>query len=539
MFFFTNPNTTNSTNSVENTQQLKEQLSTIHKATSQTEKEIVLFLRNAEKDKSDYIYHTNALRQRRQQLIDLIDDFHYEISDRNEALHRLNIHSTELFPFSCNKNNSNPTITHNPAVCCIQAQRELSELEKAKEVLHQKELERSRVARRAADDRTRASCARASSEEMAITLAKETECFMDVIRFMKTHLQKIDREINRIIILAEKDKLNAVTYSAQISQFKRHIEALKSLKDDPKISPSLDSHDMNNMHSNLSRLDSNEDLSCILSSSPQSTDSDTDRRHSPISNLSLQLPDPHHYGTKTKLGKEAHQLAERIQQAKIELDRVTVIANAEKSHALSLKDTVEEMKYGVVGFVKAADDAVGKKAREVKQKQYYIDRYAHRAEKDRIASALLRNQINRTIQHIQEEKPGVPIRKSRKNEWAVEDAYFSQFVELGDLGKENSDPALSASLPLDIAKSFECPGLDIMSTSAGVHLADGAPEGLFVQKMKDLDMLTKELQKKDEQLDRIRRLAEAEKNRHILWKDKFHELQNEYGPSSPIISRTF
>jgi len=45
--------------------------------------------------------------------------------------------------------------------------------------------------------------------------------------------------------------------------------------------------------------------------------------------------------------------------------------------------------------------------------------------------------------------------------------------------------------------------------------------------MKDLELLEKEKKKKDEELTRLKRLAEAERCRHLLLKDKMQELKDE------------
>jgi hypothetical protein len=48
-----------------------------------------------------------------------------------------------------------------------------------------------------------------------------------------------------------------------------------------------------------------------------------------------------------------------------------------------------------------------------------------------------------------------------------------------------------------------------------------------MQKLKDIAVLNRETSKKDEELTRLKKLAEAERCRHLLLKDKFEELRTE------------
>ena len=48
-----------------------------------------------------------------------------------------------------------------------------------------------------------------------------------------------------------------------------------------------------------------------------------------------------------------------------------------------------------------------------------------------------------------------------------------------------------------------------------------------MQKLKDIAVLKRETSKKDEELVRLKKLAEAERCRHLLLKDKVEQLRSE------------
>jgi hypothetical protein len=50
---------------------------------------------------------------------------------------------------------------------------------------------------------------------------------------------------------------------------------------------------------------------------------------------------------------------------------------------------------------------------------------------------------------------------------------------------------------------------------------------MYVQKLKDIAALKRETSKKEEELVRLKKLAEAERCRHLLLKDKFEQLRTE------------
>jgi len=208
-----------------------------------------------------------------------------------------------------------------------------------------------------------------------------------------------------------------------------------------------------------------------------------------------------------------------------ELARVRAIADAEKQQATTLKDKAEDLKNALVSELEGADRALESRLKEIRNKQEAIQKVSARAVRERSRSCVLLDEIKKLTTALAQESKDDSFREFKKSEYGPDTAYLAEFSELIEL--DNQTPMVVEIQPIsDPAKLVHSPPLKAIQLSF-----DGGSTSteciIFTQKMRDLECLEKEKAKKDEELVRLKRLAEAERCRFLLLKDKAQELKNE------------
>jgi len=177
-----------------------------------------------------------------------------------------------------------------------------------------------------------------------------------------------------------------------------------------------------------------------------------------------------------------------------------------------------------------ADEQLGMKMQEYMQKQQAIEKVAARAERERNRSMFLKEEIIKLTNALGNgvRNDATPKKKgSKAPEYGPDVAYLSEFSELCDLENPSNH---SSSLPLAIVRNLQTPSDPsqyIFSPPCRSIPISPASECIYMQKLKDIAVLNRETSKKDEELTRLKKLAEAERCRHLLLKDKFEELRTE------------
>jgi len=186
-----------------------------------------------------------------------------------------------------------------------------------------------------------------------------------------------------------------------------------------------------------------------------------------------------------------------------------------------------------------ADEQLGIKMHEFVQKQLAIEKVAARAERERNRSYFLKQEIVKLSNALGPGKDSSSKKKgSKTSEYGPDVAYLSEFSELCDLEPRGGDSDSNhqtqqnhpSSVPVAISRNLQIPcdpSMYVFSPPCRTIPISPASECIYMQKLKDIAVLNRETSKKDEELVRMKKLAEAERCRHLLLKDKFEELRVE------------
>jgi len=231
---------------------------------------------------------------------------------------------------------------------------------------------------------------------------------------------------------------------------------------------------------------------------------------------------------------EADNMVRENARKDCELARVRAIADAERKRTDTLKEQAEELKQALVEELQEVDRAVNSKLREIRNKQEAIQKVSARANRERSRSCFLRDEIVKLTTALAQERH-VDVAKT-KNEYGPDVAYLSEFSELSELDPQPSPVAPNLfNDPIEITQSPPC-----RSIALSLGGASSSECLIFSQKMKDLELLEKEKTKRDEELTKMKKLAEAERCRHLLLRDKMQELKDELkSMNTREMSRTY
>jgi len=439
--------------------------------------------------------------------------------------------------------------------------------------LHTKEAELRRVAARAQQEAAKATFLRRKKEELQQRLATELNTRKDFIKETKQSIERKEKEISRLSFLAEQDKKTGMFLCQQIAQLKKSLEGFLQAREESKpetlctvslslLPPSI----LDEMHHGkiLARCSSSNDLCGSPPASPV---------HTTVSSR---------FATAmcTVIGKETEAVRLEDEKKSQELVRVKLIVEQESKRVDSLKLKVEELKQGLVAELQQADEQLEKKMQEFMQKQQAIEKVVARAERERARSYFLKDEIVKLTNALGAGKDASK-RKGKSDEYGPDVAYLSSFSELPELSDPekatlsqtpstesttttttatiagtNSDVAKlhssttsttstttststepastsdrehASTRPLSIVnlRARDDPSMYIFSPPCRTIPISPASECIYVQKLKDIAVLKRETSKKDEELVRLKKLAEAERCRHLLLKDKFEQLRIE------------
>lgn len=440
-------------------------------------------------------------------------------------------HSPNHSPSSSNNHSSlssNNHFMHSPLSS-------VSAIENYTEQLKAKEAELKRVTMRAQQESAKATFFRKRKDDLQQRLSTEVDSRRNTIKLTKQNIAYKEKEISRLSFLAEQDKKTGMFLCQQIAQLKKSIEGFLQAREESKP----------------------ETLCNILTRCASSSGFYTSPPSSPLHNSSY-LRSSSSSIMRTALGRETEALLIEDDKKTQELARVKCIVEQESKRVDSLKVKVAELKQGLVAELQEADEQLEQKMQEFVQKQLAIEKVQARAERERARSLFLKNEIINLGNAL-----GVGIGRTKKgkgDEYAPDVAYLSEFSDLCDLetsaveptpetlkdGEVPTTPTLSSSsslssstsssasthassLPLSIATNLRTrdPSMYVFSPPCRTIPISPASEGIYMQKLKDIAVLNRETTKKDEELARLKRLAEAERCRHLLLKDKFDQLHQD------------
>lgn len=468
----------------------------------QKEKEIVRQLMVAETDKRESMLALEQIKKLGDQYNALIGDFYNEHDKEKVSLDLVLPPTSDITEqrrksvpvlFVGGSGNQSPNISPANASSCP---------DNSAELLRAKEVELRRVVARAQEEAARVATLRNQKDELQQRLLAEVDKWRGAIKEIKRGIESKEREIVRLSFLAEQDKKTGMFLSQQISQLKKSIEGFFQAGESKP-----------------------EHLCNILSR----CSSYTDLPSPPLSPLHTTSPSHSSTTMRTALGRERDACMCDDAQKTIELARVKTISEQEAKRLEALKIIVEDLKQGLVAELQEADEQLGLKMQEFKQKQLAIEKVAARAERERSRSLFLKEEIVKLTAALGNGASRKSSKKkhSKSPEYGPDKAYFSEFSELCDLENPSSH---SSSLPLAIARNLQTPAdpaMYIFSPPTRAIPISPASECIYMQKLKDIQVLNKASAKKDEELARLKKLAEAERCRHLLLKDKFEELRNE------------
>jgi hypothetical protein len=389
-----------------------------------------------------------------------------------------------------------------------------------------------RVTARAQQEAAKATFLRKKKEELQQQLVTECGKLNHNIKQMKQNIAHKEKEISRLSFLAEQDKKTGMFLCQQIAQLRKSIEGFLQAKEESKP----------------------ESLCNILARCSSSTDLYGSPPSSPVSCVA-----PVHTTTtmRTAIGKETEMLMLEDEKKSQELARVKLIVEQESKRVEYLKAKVEELKQALVAELQRADEQLSFKMKEFMQKQQAIEKVAARAERERARSVFLKDEIVKLTNTLGMGKESSTKRKGKNDEYGPDMAYLSSFSELSSLpdtpgglapsgndskpsqgdapspsphpppGDVVSQQQHATSLPLSILRGRDAPNMYIFSPPCRTIPISPASESIYAQKLKDIAVLNRETTKKDEELVRLKKLAEAERCRHLLLKDKFDQLRIE------------
>eukprot|EP00026_Physarum_polycephalum_P004785 Phypoly_transcript_04809.p1 GENE.Phypoly_transcript_04809~~Phypoly_transcript_04809.p1 ORF type:complete len:655 (+),score=106.47 Phypoly_transcript_04809:57-2021(+) len=425
-----------------------------------------------------------------------------------------------------------------------------------------KEEELLRVASRAQQEAAKATFLRRKKEELQQRILTELNKRRNFIKETRQNIEHKEKEIMRLSFLAEQDKKTGMFLCQQIACLKKSLEGFLQACEESKP----------------------ETLCNILARCMSSNDLFGSPPASPVRSISSSRLSTLKY---TVIGKETDAVLHEDEKKSEELARVKQIVAQESRCVDALKAKVEELKQGLVTELQQADEELGLKMQEFRQKQLAIEKVAARAERERARSYFLKEEIVKLTSALGVEtgKDFMMKRKGKNEEYGPDIAYLSSFSELPELEKatathqqhpitlastykteggqtidaegatvtnhppspteectvapiagcdisssgDDSDSQHATTLPLSIVnlRGGDDPTLYISSPPCRTIPISPASECMYVQKLKDIAVLKRETSKKEEELVRLKKLAEAERCRHLLLKDKFEQLRTE------------
>jgi hypothetical protein len=511
------------------------------------EREIVRLTMIAEKDKRDSIALMESIKKLKEQLQYILDDFYQNPKSRDELLRKCNMtqrpdgelvfcqtiperHTLPSSPVPTRNTpppsssfpredieNTPPNSFHNvkiptnsPKVEHYDSKNQLSEFETLNNLLKSKDEELKRVQRRASEEAARAASLRSREEELKQVLSDEFAKWHRYADELRQEISRKEKEVVRLSILAEQDKKASMFMRDQITKLKKSLESFITARADNKSQV-------------LQQL--------LLRCDPQ-----TPPLISPP-NSAPNTPQPSPFGeirgeaACTDLRRDIDELLRIDVRKESELSRVRSIADTECRRAAAFKEKVEELKEALVAEMQFADEELSRKIQDIRRKQMAIQKVAARAERERARSYFLREEIIKLSKALYEEQKNVPpmninMRDLRRNDFAPDMAYLQDFSELGDLREFAAGADLSSAPPLTPREPQVDP-INFVHSPPCRCIPIGASENIYVQKIRDLEVLEREKTRKEEELTRLKRVAEAERCRHLLLKDKMQELQGE------------
>jgi len=504
----------------------------------QKERDIERKLLIAEKDKREAMFSLECIKKLTDQYQALIEDFqliipHEEL--KNEIIVPQHQHVPDTL--TERRRNSIQCISGSPPLIRDEnkspnANIHSSLQENYEELLKCKEAELKRVCLRAQQEADKASFLRRKKDDLQQRIFAQVEIQKKAVNQMKRNVQLKEKEIARLSFLAEQDKKTGMFLSQQITQLKKSIEGFLQAREDSKPET---------LCTILTRCTSSSDFYASPPSSPLHSSSATSR----ISWASVK---------RTALGREMEALQLEDEKKSQELARVRTIVEQESKHVQILKVKVEELKQGLVAELQEADEQLEMKMQEFVQKQLAIEKVQARAERERARSLFLKTEIIKLSDGLGAGKESSSKKGKKSDEYAPDKAYLSEFSDLCDLetpiqvqstqiatetsASDSSQPTVIASsdsnqhaisLPLSIATNLRArdPSMFVFSPPCRMIPISPASECIYMQKLKDIAVLNRETCKKDVELIRLKKVAEAERCRHLLLKDKFDQLRCE------------
>jgi hypothetical protein len=374
-----------------------------------TEKEIVRLTMIAEKDKRESIACTNKIKKLREQLQDLLDNSQGEeirrcYSENDLAAQFNDKYACSMTPpasslpsfrvplpnssLRADAENKSPNISPklSPLPDELSKSQESTKLEK---VLASKEDELTRVKQRAKEEAARASLLRREEEELVKTVANEMESRMRANQDMKAAIAKKEREIQRLTMLAERDKRTGMFMRDQIEHQKKTLTAFSNAHADkrPELLRVINSCDE-------IVVPSSPTASCSAGSY-SSTGSITPLSLTPTSpsNISLLRSSSLVGLCSSPLKAEADTLLRVDATKEEELFRVSAIAEMEACKASILKTKAEEMKRVIATELQVANEELERKIKKIRIQQDAIHKVVARAEVERAKACALHEEL--------------------------------------------------------------------------------------------------------------------------------------------------
>lgn len=519
------------------------------------ERDIVRLTMIAEKDKRESIACTNKIKKLREQLQVLLDNPGDEIRrcySENDLVAQYSdkagfsvtpppssmptfrpMQNSSLRLNTTNTENKSPNISPNLSPLLddnISKSQESTRLEK---ILAAKEDELARVKQRAREEAARAAKFREEEEELTRVVAAELELRKRANQDMRTSIARKEREIQRLMMLAEKDKRNGMFMRDQIESQKKTLVAFAKAHGEKR--PEL-----------LRVIHSCDDI--VIPSSPSPSIATTTGSYSSsgsITPLSLTPTSPsgvsmlrtssNSSSCSSPLRAEADSLLRAEAHKEEELHRVSAIAGMEASRASILKSKANELKQVIANELQGANEELERKIRKIRNQQDAIHKVVARAEAERARACLLHEQLSALTKQLYGNQGDPSANEAKTNEFLPDKAYLSEFKELtalvpvSDLNTPN-DPITNPSNkddPHSHAYSSQCNCVDpitVVQSPPCKQISFCESEAVFVQKLQDMEALDRESARVDEELTRVKRLKEAEIARRMLLAEKVIDL---------------
>lgn len=294
-----------------------------------------------------------------------------------------------------------------------------------------KDEELERVKYRANAESLRASYLREKYEELSQLVQTERDHWSKIIDKKKKEVESKEKEINRLLMVAETQKKKSMEATDQITKLKKSLDSISKIRannsiDIKKINEKCSFESLSPSPNCSGRVcaspsfnyQQQQQLHYLNSKSPQSLHSSGSSSHSGKSSPK--------YLTEEK--KDLIYYDKQMERKDEEIKRIRDIIEFEQSKTLFLTGKVNELTSVLEEESRQVDNIQYQTLREIREKEDAIIKVALRAQKERIKS----NQINDQIKKlVNESGKSDPSKKSKKTPEI--EPITSNFMEMGEL----------------------------------------------------------------------------------------------------------